>query len=56
MSTRRILLLTGFFSGRRFAKTKDPPVKVCLLAGQPSMVGIGLVAGGGSRWGNELKP
>jgi hypothetical protein len=56
MSTRRILLLTALFSGRSSAKTKAPPVKVCLLAGQSNMVGIGLVTGGGPRWGNELKP
>ena len=32
----------------------DKPVKVFILAGQSSMVGIGQVTGGGSRWGSEF--
>src|SRR5210317_2191248 len=30
------------------------PVKVYILSGQSNMVGIGQVAGGGSRWGSEF--
>ncbi|HAA49159.1 MAG TPA: hypothetical protein DCE43_05525 [Planctomycetaceae bacterium] len=32
----------------------EKPVKVYILSGQSNMVGIGQVAGGGSRWGKEF--
>lgn len=31
------------------------PIQVYILAGQSNMVGIGQVAGGGSRWGDEFR-
>lgn len=46
--------ILAIFLAAPLAAAEQQPVKVYILSGQSNMVGIGQVAGGGSRWGSEF--